>query len=98
MKEIIKALRLWPLCGELTGHRLIPHTQMTSNAENASIWWRHHEEYLERVNHAVDVWSPFVSSLYQVINWLIEQFYYVTFWHSKVKTDTFITYHIQVYI
>ena len=28
---------------------------------------------------------------------LIEQFYYVTFWHSKVKTDTFIKYHIQVY-
>ena len=27
----------------------------------------------------------------------IEQFYYVTFWHSKVKTDTFIKYHIQVY-
>ena len=33
----------------------------------------------------------------QVIDWLIEQFYYVTFWHSKVKTDTFIKYHIQVY-
>ena len=29
--------------------------------------------------------------------WLIEKFYYVTFWHSKVKTDTFIKYHIQVY-
>ena len=29
---------------------------------------------------------------------LIDQFYYVTFWHSKVKTDTFIKYHIQVYI
>ena len=30
-------------------------------------------------------------------DWLTEQFYYVTFWHSKVKTDTFIRYHIQVY-
>ena len=33
----------------------------------------------------------------KLIDWLIEQFYYVTFWHSKVKTDTFIKYHIQVY-
>ena len=28
---------------------------------------------------------------------LIEQFYYVTFWHNKVKTDRLIKYHIQVY-
>ena len=26
----------------------------------------------------------------------IEQFYYVTFWHSKVKTNTFIKYHTPV--
>ena len=31
-----------------------------------------------------------------LIDWLIEQFNYVTFWHSKVKTDTFKKYHIQV--
>ena len=31
-----------------------------------------------------------------MIDWLIEQFYYVTFWHSKVKTNTFIKYHTQV--
>ena len=29
--------------------------------------------------------------------WLIEQFYYVTFWHSKVKTNTFIKYHTPAY-
>ena len=28
---------------------------------------------------------------------LIEQFYNVTFWHSKVKTNTFIKYHTSVY-
>ena len=28
---------------------------------------------------------------------LIEQFYYVTFWHSKVKKNTFIKYHTPVY-
>ena len=32
-----------------------------------------------------------------MLPYMIEQFYYVTFWHSKVKTDTFIKYHIQVY-
>ena len=31
------------------------------------------------------------------LDWLIEQFYYVTFWHSKVKTNTFIKYHTPVY-
>ena len=35
----------WPLCGEFTGDRWIPRAfpaQMASNAENVSIWWRHH--------------------------------------------------------
>ena len=39
IKENIKAPRHWPLCGEFTGE--FP-TQMVSNAENVSIWWRHH--------------------------------------------------------
>ena len=29
-------------CGEFTGDRWIPRAQMASNAENVSIWWRHH--------------------------------------------------------
>ena len=41
IKENIKASRHWPLCGEFTGDRWIP-AQMASNAENISIWWRHH--------------------------------------------------------
>ena len=35
IKENIKAPRHWPLCGEFPAQR-------ASNAENASIWWRHH--------------------------------------------------------
>ena len=27
IKENIKALRYWPLCGEFTGDQLIPHTK-----------------------------------------------------------------------
>ena len=36
-----EAPRHWPLCREFTGEFL---AQMASNAENASIWWRHHEQ------------------------------------------------------
>ena len=39
IKENIKAPRHWPLCGEFTGEF---STQMASNEENVSIWWRHH--------------------------------------------------------
>ena len=41
IKENIKAPRHWPLCGKVTGTGEFP-TQMASNAENVSIWWRHH--------------------------------------------------------
>ena len=37
----IKARRHWPLWGEFTGDWSIP-PQRASNAENVSIWWRHH--------------------------------------------------------
>ena len=36
IKQNIKAPRQWPLCGEFA-------TQMASNYENFSIWWRHHD-------------------------------------------------------
>ena len=37
----IKAPRHWPLYGEFTGTGEFP-AQMASNADNVSIWWRHH--------------------------------------------------------
>ena len=42
MKENIKAPRHWLLWGEFASDRWIP-AQRDSNAENVSIWWRHHE-------------------------------------------------------
>ena len=47
MKENIKAPRHWPLCGDspVTGEFL---AQRDSNAENVSIWWRHHVCKLSR--------------------------------------------------
>ena len=41
IKENIKAPRHWPLCGETTGTGEFP-AQRARNAENVSIWWRHH--------------------------------------------------------
>ena len=37
----IKAPCHWPLCGEFTGTGEFP-AQRASNAEDVSIWWRHH--------------------------------------------------------
>ena len=42
IKENIKAPCHWPLCGEFTGTGEFP-AQRASNAENVSIWWRHHD-------------------------------------------------------
>ena len=42
IKKNIKVPRHWPLCGEFTGTDEFP-AQRSSYAENASIWWRHHE-------------------------------------------------------
>ena len=41
IKENIKAPRHWPFWGEFTGDQWILRTE-ASNAENVSIWWRHH--------------------------------------------------------
>ena len=41
IKENIRAPRHWPLCREFTGTGEFP-AQTASNAENVSIWWRHH--------------------------------------------------------
>ena len=41
IKKHIKAPRHWPLCGEITGTGEFP-AQMASNADNVSIWRRHH--------------------------------------------------------
>ena len=44
IKENIKAPCHRPLRVEFTGDRWIP-AQMTSKAENISIWWRHHNDF-----------------------------------------------------
>ena len=45
IKENIKVSRHWPLCGVITGQFPV---QRIGNAENFSIWWRHHASPRER--------------------------------------------------
>ena len=52
IKKNIKAPCPWPLCGEFTGKGEFP-AQMASNAENVSIWWRHHDVSEQNRNMAV---------------------------------------------
>ena len=49
IKENIKAPRHWPLWGEFTGTGEF-RAQRASNAGNVSIWWRHHDNFLHRLN------------------------------------------------
>ena len=52
IKENIKAPCHWSLCGEFTGICEFP-AQWASNAENVSIWWRHHDrikQHSEQIN------------------------------------------------
>ena len=44
-----RAPRHWPWWGEFTGDRWIP-AQRANNAENDSIWWRHHVDYVLFLN------------------------------------------------
>ena len=59
IKENIKAPRHWPLCGEFIGEWWIPRTK-ASNAENFSIWWRHHDIYIHKTYLSTSVkWKLF---------------------------------------
>ena len=58
IKENIKAPRHWPLCGEFTGDRWIPRKR-ASNAENVSIWWRHHGRSSSPFLSILSTWARF---------------------------------------
>ena len=61
IKENFKAPRHWPLCGEFTGTGEFP-AQKASNAENVSIWWRHHGKFANTIMMWL-VASKYVSNL-----------------------------------
>ena len=70
--ENIKAPRHWPLCVEFTGDRWL-HAQMASNAENVSIWWRHHV----RGTFTMDVYLPINLPILKNISTNVLAFYIV---------------------
>ena len=54
IKENFKVSRHWPLFGEFPA-------QMVSNAENVSIWWRHHDSRLNKtifITGLILYWRP----------------------------------------
>ena len=70
IKGNIKAPRHWPLCREFTGTGEFS-AQRASNAENVSIWWRHHEvqpvttKYV--INCCTRVHASSLKSIFQFI-------------------------------
>ena len=68
IKENIKAPRHWPLSEEFTGE--FP-AQMASNAEDVSIWWRHHQQPgtparpPQVTSHRGEVLVPIIGTLVQ---------------------------------
>ena len=85
MKENIKAPRHWPLCGEFTGE--FP-AQMASNAENVSIWWRHHAIWFCLIHAlAYDVKMAFWIA-YVILKLLNEQQAVAPNWYASQYSDT----------
>ena len=62
IKENIKAPRHLPLCGEFTGTGELP-AQRASNAENVSIWWRHHDNLDCDAPCSIPAWHNNFSSI-----------------------------------
>ena len=75
IKENTKAPRHWPLWGESTGDQWIPRS--ACNAENVSIWWRHHGRHaIIWTNDDVVYWGIYgslglINYIIHALNWLV---------------------------
>ena len=69
IKENIKAPGHWPLCGEFTRTGEFP-AQRARNAENVSIWWRHHD---------IDVYTAKTGVIWMLM-WLSTEETMLSFW------------------
>ena len=68
IKENTKAPRCWPLCEKFTGTGEFP-AQMASNAENISIWWRHHVWIIVDNSWAINIDMMIITMIvYQMKN------------------------------
>ena len=68
IKENFKAPRHWPLCGEFTGTGEFP-AQKASNAENVSIWWRHHVKKVNAFGVTMECMSPAIHLFKERLYW-----------------------------
>ena len=68
IKENIKAPRHWPLCGEFTVTGKF-HAQRASNAENVSIWCRHHDQYRDSHCEMKMVYKIVLSPQWEFLYW-----------------------------
>ena len=82
IKENIKAPRHWPLWGELTDDR-------ASNAENFSIWWRHHHQLDPNVNVAVKFESKYSNFLSRNFTLFRPRCMYVWILYCEFENCTF---------
>ena len=79
----------WPLCGEFTGAGEFP-TQRASNAENVSIWWRHHVKLYTRMSYpAIGCINPSDMSL------CIKTCGFPGVFSERLKHGCLHSYHIQ---
>ena len=67
----IKVPRHWSLCGVFTGTGEFP-AQMASNAENVSIWWRHHETWVWDILCSHTYHNVVVIYFYDDQRWVID--------------------------
>ena len=76
--ENIKAPRHWPLCGKFTGTGEFP-AQMASNAENVSIWWRHHENIQHWKMTNIEQMAIWKTSTYYLIIVYIKSYIFILY-------------------
>ena len=60
----------WPLCGEFTGPGEFP-AQRASNAENVSIWWRHHGQPAFIAARPAIAWNDKQTTAWLLLEWRI---------------------------
>ena len=74
IKENIKAPRHWPLCGKFTGTGEFP-VRRASNAENVSIWWRHHDIFVPLPCYSRSISSKIMPTWKKVESWNFQESY-----------------------
>ena len=93
----MKAPRHWPLCGDFSGTGEFP-AQMATNAENVSIWWRHHlwNKNDNKYTSQLSLMARYVVSFVN-LNWMFDLCLTLVLcavpWHNWLVYNWTQTYH-----